>query len=108
MKLAAHYIILPNEEPIKFGVITLSETNEVVSVTSSSGPMKETARTRFYPGAILVGRLIGSVAELKAEQCSVKQLLTSSSDEKNEIWWISGIDFKNMTLTAVSHFKKLI
>lgn len=51
-KISAHYIFGVNENPVKFGVISLNG-KEVVSISQPVERLAETAQTEFYPGIII-------------------------------------------------------
>ncbi|MCL3780016.1 hypothetical protein EMN47_06395 [Prolixibacteraceae bacterium JC049] len=108
MKLAAHYILQPERDPIKYGIVTLSEKNEVISISEGAQNIQEQAQMKFYPGAILVGTIVSPSTLQKKEKLPVDQLFTQEQAEKPAIWWATGIDLKTLQLTTTSKFKQLI
>lgn len=58
-KVAAHYVYCGEDQPVKFGIVTL-DGNTVISVSPSADNLVEAAQTEFYPG-VLIPAIVNAV-----------------------------------------------
>ncbi len=54
-KLAAHYIIPGNGEPIKNGIVTLDDSGKVMEVSQTNQNLQEISGLEFYSGILIPG-----------------------------------------------------
>ncbi len=52
-KISAQFVITAADEPLKRGVVTVSDDNTILSVENTSGKLEETAGTEFYNGILI-------------------------------------------------------
>ncbi len=119
-KIAATYILVSSQPPLKNSIIILEDDGEIIEVIDTKGVLKEQAGLEFYSGALVPGMINPSNFEKYIQKqlgnpaLNLNDLVMENErseyfkqGEKPGICLITGMDLKNLKLLPTSKIKQL-